>query len=203
MLVLIDELRSDGIDIHHLDIGGGQGICYKDEVPLDIAEWVAQVTRKLDNHKLELLVEPGRVIVGNAGILLTRVEYVKKGEDKNFLVVDAAMNDLIRPPLYSAWQDIVEVKQPDASIEQKESYDVVGPVCESSDFLGKDRVLSANADELLAIKSCGAYCFVMSSNYNTRARCAEVIVDGATSHVVRKRETVESLFELEATLPQA
>ena len=203
LLLLVDDLRSDGIDIHHLDIGGGQGICYKDEVPLDIAEWVSQVTRKLHNHKLELLVEPGRVIVGNAGILLTRVEYVKKGEDKNFLIVDAAMNDLIRPPLYSAWQDIVEVKESDKSSQQKESYDVVGPVCESSDFLGKDRMLSADADDLLAIKSCGAYCFVMSSNYNTRARSAEVIVDGENSHVVRKREVVESLFELEATLPSS
>ena len=200
LLKLVDELRSEGITIDHLDIGGGQGIRYRDEEPLDIAQWVKQVTAKIEPYNLELFVEPGRVIVGNAGILLTRVEYVKTGSEKNFLIVDAAMNDLIRPPLYSAWQEIVSVSEP--VNEKTDLYDVVGPVCESADFLGKDRELKAQAGNLLAVKSCGAYSFVMSSNYNTRPRSAEVIVDGNKSYLVRARETVDSLLDLESVVPE-
>jgi len=200
LLSLVDELRDEGVTIEHLDIGGGQGICYRDEEPLDIGEWAKQVTAKIEGYKLELFVEPGRVIVGNAGILLTRVEYVKTGGDKNFLVVDAAMNDLIRPPLYSAWQEIVSVNEQKG--QTTALYDVVGPVCESADFLGKDRELSAQAGDLLAVKSCGAYSFVMSSNYNTRPRSAEVVVDGEQSHLVRARETVASLLDLESVVPE-
>ena len=200
LLALIDELRVEGVTREHLDIGGGQGIRYRDEEPLDIAQWVEQVTAKIESYELELFVEPGRVIVGNAGILLTRVEYVKTGSDKNFLVVDAAMNDLIRPPLYSAWQEIVSVSESNG--EKTDLFDVVGPVCESADFLGKDRELKAEAGDLLAVKSCGAYSFVMSSNYNTRPRSAEVIVDGEKSHLVRARETVDSLLELESVIPE-
>jgi len=201
LLTLVDELRSDGVTIEHLDIGGGQGIRYRDEQPLDIAQWVKQVTEKIESYNLELFVEPGRVIVGNAGVLLTRIEYVKPGSDKNFLVVDAAMNDLIRPPLYSAWQEIVTVADP--KNEKTDLYDVVGPVCESADFLGKDRELNAQAGDLLAVKSCGAYSFVMSSNYNTRPRSAEVIVDGDKSYLVRARETVDSLLDLESVVPES
>ena len=200
LLKLVDELRSEGITIDHLDVGGGQGIRYRDEEPLDIAQWVKQVTAKIEPYNLELFVEPGRVIVGNAGILLTRVEYVKTGSEKNFLIVDAAMNDLIRPPLYSAWQEIVSVSEP--VNEKTDLYDVVGPVCESADFLGKDRELKAQAGDLLAVKSCGAYSFVMSSNYNTRPRSAEVIVDGNKSYLVRARETVDSLLDLESVVPE-
>lgn len=200
LLALVDELRSKGVALQHLDLGGGQGIRYKDEEPLDVKAWVNAVVSRLENHQLELLVEPGRVIVGNAGVLLTRVEYVKEADERNFLVVDAAMNDLIRPPLYDAWQDIVEVKRPDENTEKK-LYDVVGPVCESADFLGKNRNLEAAGGDLLAVKSSGAYCFVMSSNYNTRARAAEVIVDGTDAHLVRQREKIDSLFELEAVVP--
>lgn len=200
LLMLVDELSAAGITLSHLDLGGGQGIRYKDEKPLDVDQWVSAVVSRLAEHKLELLVEPGRVIVGNAGVLLTRVEYLKEGDGRDFLVVDAAMNDLIRPPLYDAWQEIVEVTPP-GDRSSARLVDVVGPVCESADFLGKNRELAAGGGDLLAVKSCGAYCFVMSSNYNTRARAAEVIVDGDQSHLVRQRETVESLLELESVLP--
>ncbi len=200
LLQLVGELRSDGVDIHHLDIGGGQGIRYRDETPMDIGQWATAVTEQLNPYQLELLVEPGRVIVGNAGILLTRIEYIKAMEAKSFLVVDAAMNDLIRPPLYSAWQDIVSVKEVSHTADTP-SYDIVGPICESSDFLGKDRQLEVGADDLLAIKSCGAYGFVMSSNYNTRARSAEVIVDKDKSYLVRQREFIDELLALESVVP--
>ena len=199
LLGLVDELSEMGIKLRHMDVGGGQGIRYKDETPLDVGGWVAAVTSKLQVHKMELLVEPGRVIVGNAGVLLTRIEYLKETTERNFLVVDAAMNDLIRPPLYDAWQDIVEVER-NATGRQTGIFDVVGPVCESTDFLGKNRTLSVSQGDLLAVKSCGAYCFVMSSNYNTRARAAEIIVDGSDMHLVRQRETVESLLELESVV---
>lgn len=199
LLALVDELEGMGIKLTHLDVGGGQGIRYKDETPLDVGAWVSAVTSKLQAHRLELLVEPGRVIVGNAGVMLTRIEYLKETTERNFLVVDAAMNDLIRPPLYDAWQDIVEVER---NVEGRQSgtFDVVGPVCESTDFLGKNRTLSAAQGDLLAVKSCGAYCFVMSSNYNTRARAAEIIVYGSELHVVRQRESVDSLLALESVV---
>lgn len=199
LLMLVDQLAELGIKLKHIDVGGGQGIRYKDETPLDVGAWVAAVSSKLQGRGMELMVEPGRVIVGNAGVLLTRVEYLKETAERNFLVVDAAMNDLIRPPLYDAWQDIVEVEQ---NLEERSSgtYDVVGPICESTDFIGKNRSLAAVEGDLLAVMSCGAYCFVMSSNYNSRGRAAEIMVDGSESQVVRQRESVDSLFELESVV---
>ena len=154
----------------------------------------------LGDREVEIIVEPGRSIVGNAGVLLTQVRYLKHTGEKNFAIVDAAMNDLIRPALYSAWQDIVPVNESGGNASER-SYDIVGPVCESGDFLGKDRMLSLQQDDLLAVMSAGAYSFVMSSNYNSRPRAAEVVVDGDEMHLVRQRETVESLFEGESLLP--
>jgi diaminopimelate decarboxylase len=191
LLQMVDELAAEGINIKHLDIGGGQGIRYADESPLNIKQWADCVIGAVGERDLEILVEPGRYIAGQAGLLLTRIEYVKENEGKHFAVVDAAMNDLIRPALYSAWQDIVEVSPADT---QAQSYDIVGPVCESADFLGKERSLSIEQGDLLAVMSAGAYGFVMSSNYNTRPRAAEVLVSGNNALLARERETVESLF---------
>lgn len=199
LLKLCDSLQEQGIKIKHLDLGGGQGIRYKDEQPIDLNSWAQAMDEVLGDRNVEIIVEPGRSIVGNAGLLLTTVRYLKHSDDKNFAIVDAAMNDLIRPALYSAWQDIVPVKE--STVSKKSNYDIVGPVCESADFLGKDRQLAIEQDELLAVMSSGAYCFVMSSNYNSRPRAAEVIVDGSDSHVVRKRETIEELFAGESLLP--
>ena len=198
LLTLVDTLAAEGIDIEHIDVGGGQGICYRDESPIDLVAWADIIDRKLGQRDLQVIVEPGRAISGNAGILLTRVEYLKHSEAKNFAVVDAAMNDLIRPSLYSAWHDIVPVMQADRA---GQTYDVVGPVCESSDFLGKERELALAEGDLLAIKSTGAYAFVMSSNYNTRVRAAEVMVDGDTAWLVRERESLADLFAGERCLP--
>ncbi len=200
LLSLIDTLASEGIGIQHLDIGGGQGIRYRDETPMDVRAWVAEIDRRLGDRKLELLVEPGRSIAGNAGILLTEIEYLKYSGARNFAVVDAAMTDLIRPALYSAWHDIVPVT---ASSRVDNTYDVVGPVCESSDFLGKDRALAIGEGDLLAVMSAGAYAFVMSSNYNSRPRAAEVMVDGDIAHLVRERETLADLIAGERCLPEA
>ena len=198
LIGLVEQLKAEGIEISHLDVGGGQGICYEDETPLDIAQWAECVTDAIGERDLEILVEPGRFIAGPAGIMLTRVEYLKSNEDKHFAVVDAAMNDLIRPALYSAWQAIEPV-EPSTAAEK--IYDVVGPVCESSDFLGKERKLAIEQGDLLAVMSTGAYGFVMSSNYNTRARAAEVMVSGDEAYVVRERENVEDLFADESLLP--
>jgi len=195
---LIDQLQSCDIEIAHIDVGGGQGICYDDETPLDINEWAKSVIDTIGERKLDILVEPGRFIAGPAGILLTRVEYLKSNGDKHFAVVDAAMNDLIRPALYSAWQTIEAVEPRDTAPKQ---YDVVGPVCESADFLGKNRSLSIEQGDLLAVMSAGAYGFVMSSNYNTRPRAAEVMVSGDEAYVVREREDVDDLFADESVLP--
>jgi len=195
---LVDQLNDAGIVLTHLDVGGGQGICYEDETPLNINEWASCVIDAIGQRKLEILVEPGRYIAGPAGVLLTRVEYLKSNEDKHFAVVDAAMNDLIRPALYSAWQSIEAVEPSDAPTRE---YDVVGPICESSDFLGKNRRLSIEQGDLLAVMSAGAYGFVMSSNYNTRARAAEVMVSGDEAYVVREREEIESLYAGESLLP--
>ena len=200
LLLLCDELKQLGIDLNHLDLGGGQGIRYRDENPIDLSSWAQAMNEVLGDREVEIIVEPGRSIVGNAGILLTQVRYLKHTGEKNFAIVDAAMNDLIRPALYSAWQDIVPVNESGGSASER-SYDVVGPVCESGDFLGKDRMLSLQQDDLLAVMSAGAYSFVMSSNYNSRPRAAEVVVDGDEMHLVRQRETVESLFEGESLLP--
>ena len=203
VLALVDQLSHDGIVLHHLNLGGGLGIRYRDEQPPTPGEYVAAFLKQLSTHgdhyrNLRLFIEPGRAIVGNAGVLLTRVQYLKHADAKNFAIVDAAMNDLMRPALYDAWQDIVPVQQR-AGVEK--NYDVVGPVCESGDFLGRDRMLTLHADDLLAVYSAGAYGSSMSSNYNTRPRAPEVMVDGERFHVVRRRETIEELLLPESLLP--
>ena len=200
LLHLVDSLATRDIHLKHIDVGGGQGIRYKDETPMDLTNWADTVCNAVGDRALEIIVEPGRYMVGNAGLLLTKVEYLKHNEDRNFCIVDAAMNDLIRPALYSAWQDIVTVKQ---SSEPTQCYDVVGPVCESADFLGKQRDLAVSEGDVLAVKSSGAYGFVMSSNYNTRPRAAEVVVDGDAAYLVRERESVWSLFAGETVIDDA
>ncbi|MDH3636033.1 MAG: diaminopimelate decarboxylase [Gammaproteobacteria bacterium] len=199
LLELIDRLRQQGVNIHHLDLGGGLGIRYRDEEPPLPAEWASALREHLQKFDGTIIIEPGRAIAGNAGILVSRVNYLKHGPDKNFAVIDAAMNDLIRPSLYGAWQEIIPVRQDSSAREQ--TYDVVGAICESSDFLGKDRSLSLEQDDLLAIRSSGAYAFGMASNYNTRARAAEVMVDGDMHFCVRKRESFADLIRGESLLP--
>ncbi|MBD3633570.1 MAG: diaminopimelate decarboxylase [Methylophaga sp.] len=199
VLALIDELAQDGIDIKHLDIGGGLGIHYRDETPPSPAEYAAALKPLLAERELEILLEPGRAIAGNAGILLTKVEFIKPTEARQFAIVDAAMNDLLRPALYQSWQQIVPVQ---LETQAKPAvYDIVGPICETGDFLGKDRELAIKQGDLLAIRSAGAYGFTMSSNYNSRPRAAEIMVDGKNIHVVRERETVQDLFTGEHVLP--
>jgi diaminopimelate decarboxylase len=198
VLVLVDKLAAQGIQIQHLDLGGGLGIPYHDETPPSPAEYAGALAEKLKGREFEILIEPGRAIAGNAGILVTRVEYLKSNEDKHFAIVDAAMNDLMRPSLYSAWQAIIPVVQREGTAQ---SYDIVGPVCETGDFLGKDRELVIEAGDLLAVRSSGAYGFSMSSNYNTRPRAAEIMVDGKQLHVVREREQLSELFANEHILP--
>ena len=206
VLILIDKLETQGISLQHIDLGGGLGIQYDDEQPPLPADYAKAVADVLGDRKFKLLIEPGRAIAGNAGILVTKVEYIKdapKSSDdgKSFAIVDAAMNDLMRPALYSAWQKIIPVaEKAKISVEEK-LYDVVGPVCETGDFLGKDRKLSISSGDLLAVRSSGAYGFTMSSNYNTRERAAEIMVDGEKAHVVRKREKVLELFANEKVLP--
>jgi len=198
VLGLIDQLAEMDIIIHHLDLGGGLGIQYKDETPPAPAEYAKALSERLEGRNLQILVEPGRAIAGNAGILVTQVEFIKSNDEKHFAIVDAAMNDLMRPALYSAWQDIVPVSKKEGS---SQCYDIVGPICETGDFLGKDRNLILEEGDLLAVRSSGAYGFTMSSNYNTRPRVAEIMVDGNKVHVVRERETIESLFANEKILP--
>jgi diaminopimelate decarboxylase len=193
VLVLIDNLAEVGIQLSHLDIGGGLGITYQDEVPPTPAEYAQAMSSLLEGRDLEILLEPGRAIAGNAGILVTHVEFIKPTEGKNFAIVDAAMNDLLRPALYQSWQDIQPVVTSGSEAEA-DTYDIVGPICETGDFLGKDRQLSIKPGDLLAIFSSGAYGFTMSSNYNSRPRAAEVMVDGDKIHLVRARETIESLY---------
>ena len=200
LLALIDQLTEQGINIRHLDVGGGLGVVYRDELPPQPSEYAKALLSRLENHgHLELVFEPGRAIAANAGVLLTKVELLKPTEHKNFAVIDAAMNDLIRPALYQAWMDIVPVV---ARQGLPTTYDLVGPICETGDFLGKDRELVLEEGDLLAVRSAGAYGFVMSSNYNTRARAAEVMVDGSAVHLVRQREELSSLWELENILPE-
>ncbi len=199
VLALIDQLAAQGISIHHLDIGGGLGIPYRNETPPSPSEYAQALLPKLQGRDYKILLEPGRAIVGNAGVLLTQVEYLKHTAHKNFAIVDAGMNDLIRPALYNAWQEIVTVKQSASGATR--CYDIVGPVCETGDFLGKDRELNLQPGDVLAVRSAGAYGFVMSSNYNTRPRAAEVMVDGAQTHVVRVRETLDELLAGEKLLP--
>ena len=199
LLALIESLREQGIRIHHLDLGGGLGIRYRDEEPPLPADWASALRERLQSFDGCIVIEPGRAIAGNAGILVSRVNYLKHGADKNFAVIDAAMNDLIRPSLYGAWQEIIRVEQHSDAAERL--YDVVGAICESSDFLGKDRSLSLAQDDLLAIRSSGAYGFGMASNYNTRTRAAEVIVDGDQHYCVREREHFADLIRGESLLP--
>ncbi|WP_321349181.1 diaminopimelate decarboxylase [Halopseudomonas oceani] len=201
LLQLIDSLAAEGITIRHLDLGGGLGVTYRDEVPPSPGAYLAKVREALADRDLTLLVEPGRSIVANAGVLLTRVNLLKPTEHKNFAIIDSAMNDLIRPALYSAWMGIDPVKpRSDVAVQ---TWDLVGPICETGDFLGKDRELALAEGDLLAVRSAGAYGFVMSSNYNTRPRAAEVLVDGEVTHLVRRRETVSELLAGESLLPEA
>ena len=198
VLALADRLDAEGIHLEHLDLGGGLGIRYRDERPPELRDYLDKVFSLVGQRELKLLFEPGRLLVGNAGVLLTRVEYLKHGPARSFAVVDAAMNDLLRPALYEAWHDILAVC---VHAGEARVYDVVGPVCESGDFLGRDRSLALAEGDLLAVMSAGAYGMSMSSNYNTRARPAEVIVQDSSVHLVRERERLESLFALERVLP--
>ncbi|PCI69907.1 MAG: diaminopimelate decarboxylase [Piscirickettsiaceae bacterium] len=199
VLSLLERLKVVGIDIQHLDLGGGLGIRYRDEEPPLPADYVKALYERLGDLPYEILLEPGRAIAGNAGILVTKVEYIKPTEDKLFAIVDAAMNDLMRPALYQAWQGIDQVNL--KSDAKKMNYDIVGPVCETGDFLGKDRELAIEEGDLLAIRSSGAYGFTMSSNYNSRPSVAEVMVDGNQVHLIGARQSVESLWQNEAILP--
>ncbi|MDO8907064.1 MAG: diaminopimelate decarboxylase [Pseudohongiella sp.] len=204
VLQLVDRLSDAGIKLEHFDIGGGLGVVYNKETPPEPSELINAVKEKIRGRDLTLIMEPGRSICANAGIFLTRVEFLKHTDHKHFAIVDGAMNDLLRPSLYGAWQEIVPVTQTDtagASPDRPEfTYDVVGPVCESGDFLGKERVLRIAQGDLLAVRSAGAYGFVMSSNYNTRNRSAEIMVDGDRATVVRQRETIDYQLSLEQVL---
>ena len=199
LLALVDRLGDCGIYLRHIDLGGGVGVRYRDEEPPLVADYIKTVRERLEGRDLALMFEPGRYIVANAGVLLTQVEYLKHTEHKDFAIVDAAMNDLIRPALYQAWMDVTAVRPRDS---EARSYDIVGPICETGDFLAKSRELALEEGDLLAVHSAGAYGFVMSSNYNTRGRCAEVLVDGDQAFEVRRRETVAELFAGESLLPE-
>jgi diaminopimelate decarboxylase len=198
MLALIDRLGEEGIKIEHFDVGGGLGVTYNSETPPHPDKYAAALLDRLNGRKLTLIFEPGRAIAANAGIFVTQVLYLKENSDKRFAIVDGAMNDLIRPALYSAWQNIIPVQQNDAPTF---AYDIVGPVCETGDFLGKDRQLAVKVGDLLAVRSSGAYGFVMASNYNSRPRVAEIMVDGSDDFVVRQRETLQQLWQGEYLLP--
>ena len=195
---LAERLRAEGITISHVDIGGGLGIRYRDESPPAVADYAQALAGRIGGRPWKLLLEPGRALSGAAGLLLTRVEYLKHGSDRNFAVVDAAMNDLMRPALYDAWHEVLPVA---AGGSGGKSYEVVGPVCESGDFLARERTLALKEGDLLAIMTAGAYGMSMSSNYNTRPRAAEVMVDRAEAHLVRERETVSELMAREILLP--
>ena len=199
LLALIDRLSDCGIYLRHIDLGGGLGVRYRDEEPPLAADYIKAVRERIDGRDLALVFEPGRFIVANAGVLLTQVEYLKHTEHKDFAIVDAAMNDLIRPALYQAWMDVTAVHPRQSAAR---AYDIVGPICETGDFLAKDRQLALEEGDLLAVHSAGAYGFVMSSNYNTRGRTAEVLVDGDQAFEVRRRETVAELFAGESLLPE-
>ena len=199
LLALVDKLAEQGIVLHHLDLGGGLGVRYKDEEPPSIAQYIAAVREELGDRPLTLVFEPGRSIAANAGLLVTQVEYLKTTPEHNFALVDAAMNDMIRPALYQAWLDIRNTKENPGG--QSALWDVVGPVCETGDFLGKQRQLSLNQGDLLALFGAGAYGFTMSSNYNSRPRAAEVMVDGDQVHLVRERESLADLIRGEHRLP--
>ncbi|GAC34854.1 diaminopimelate decarboxylase [Paraglaciecola polaris] len=199
LLVLIDELAANDIILSHLDVGGGLGVTYKDETPPHPDEYTQAITQRMEGRKdLQLIFEPGRAIMANAGVLLSKVEFLKQGAEKNFAIIDAAMNDLIRPALYSAWQSIIPL---DTSLTRDSAvYDVVGPICETGDFIGKERELAIEAGDYLAVRSAGAYGFVMASNYNSRCRAAEIMVDKDKVIVVREREKLEDLWRGESVL---
>ena len=198
ILPLVDTLKSEGIHLHHIDLGGGLGIYYHEgQTEPVVGDYLRPLLDRLTGRGLRVLLEPGRRLVGNAGVLLTKVEFLKHGEDKHFAIVDAAMNDLARPALYEAWHDIVPVAPHNG---EASTYDIVGPVCETGDFLGQARPLALQQGDLLAVLSAGAYGMVMSSNYNTRPRAAEILIDDRTTHVVRPRETIESLYAEETTV---
>jgi diaminopimelate decarboxylase len=199
LLDLVDRLSDCGIQLRHLDLGGGLGVRYRDEEPPLAGDYIKAVRERLAGRDLALMFEPGRFIVANAGVLVTQVEYLKHTEHKDFAIVDAAMNDLIRPALYQAWMNVTPVKPRDSA---KRTYDIVGPICETGDFLAKERELALAEGDLLAVHSAGAYGFVMSSNYNTRGRAAEVLVDGDQAFEVRRRETLTELFVGESLLPE-
>ncbi len=199
VLALLDNLKREGIEVQHIDIGGGLGIRYQDETPPEPADYARALNTLLAEHNYSVIMEPGRAIAGNAGILVTQVEHLKHNSDRHFAIIDAAMNDLMRPALYGAWQAIVPVK-PHENGQQYE-YDIVGPICETGDFIGKQRELNLLEGDLLAVRSAGAYGFTMSSNYNSRVRAAEVMVDGDSVYLVREREQLETLFANEHLLP--
>ncbi len=198
VLALVDELATQQIHIEHLDLGGGLGVTYRDEQPPSVASYMQAIKERLGDRQLSLIFEPGRSIAANAGVLLTKVEYLKPTEHRNFAIIDAAMNDNIRPSLYQAWQDIRPLTPRDGDTL---AWDLVGPVCETGDFLGKDRQLNLRSGDFLAVMSSGAYGFTMSSNYNSRPRAAEIIVDGDQAHLIRARESLTSLTQGEALLP--
>jgi diaminopimelate decarboxylase len=199
LLTLVDTLAETGITVRHLDLGGGLGVRYKDETPPSVADYIAEIRRELGPRQLQLLFEPGRSIAANAGLLVTRIEYLKPTPTHNFALVDAAMNDMIRPALYQAWLDIQPVEHSDSG--ETGQWDIVGPVCETGDFLGKDRELRLSQGELLAVFGAGAYGFTMSSNYNSRGRAPELMVDGHQVHLVRERETIADIMRTEKCLP--
>ncbi len=199
VLHIINILEEKGITLKHVDLGGGLGICYDTEKPPQPRIYIEAILERLGSNPYEILLEPGRAIVGNAGILVTKVEYLKPTTNKNFAIVDAAMNDLVRPSLYNAWQKIIPVNQ--QSSAKAMEWDIVGPICETGDFLGKDRSLKLTAGDLLAIRSSGAYGFTMSSNYNSRPRVAEVMVDAQVTHLIKTRETLQALWANEKLLP--
>ncbi|RKR07458.1 diaminopimelate decarboxylase [Kushneria sinocarnis] len=201
LLALYDRLTTDGITIRHLDLGGGLGVDYQGETPPSPGDYIAALRQRIGDRPLELILEPGRSIAANAGVMLTRVAYLKPGEHRSFAIVDGAMNDLIRPSLYQAWQRITAVQQ--RHDVDPHRWEIVGPVCESGDYLGHDRELAIAAGDLLAVHSAGAYGFVMASNYNTRPRPPEVMVDGSDIHVVRQREPLDALWAGESLLPGA
>ncbi|MDD7569742.1 MAG: diaminopimelate decarboxylase [[Actinobacillus] rossii] len=199
LIILMEQLKQDGIVLKHLDLGGGLGVTYTDEMPPHPTDYTKALLEKLKNFDLEIILEPGRAISANSGILVTKVEYIKTNESRNFAIVDAGMNDMIRPALYEAYMNIVEVDR--TLSREKAVYDVVGPICETSDFLGKQRELSIAAGDYLVQRSAGAYGASMSSNYNSRPRTAEVIVDGDQASLIRRRENYENLWQLENLLP--
>lgn len=200
VIVLMEQLKQDGIELHHLDLGGGLGVTYTDETPPHPMEYAAALLHKLRTYpNLEIILEPGRAITANAGILVTKVEYIKQNEDRRFAIVDTGMNDMIRPALYEAYMQIIEVNQ--SLVREKAIYDVVGPICETSDFLGKQRELAIAEGDLIAMRSAGAYGATMSSTYNSRPQAVEVMVDGDKAHLIKARASFEDLWRLENIVP--